>query len=224
MGIHLLWCVHGNEHIGTHDAIRNIFVTIAWDAGFHVGQEQLHVLPSTTFNFFHRWVDIVFTKNGIRTLINLVIVDPMWTYLFPRSCTIQGFVASNVVQAKERSNHNWHPTDQFLPLTIEIFDYLHKLANVFLHNYANAIWSLKGTKGFHFSTLVTFFCQKISITLQRMEASSILSQAIAIRLATSQLPPLQDTTPITMTDLLQAVDFWHVNMVDLSQAVGYGRA
>jgi len=55
-----------------------------------------------------------------------------------------------------------------------------------------------------------------------MQASSILSQVIAISLATSQLPPLQDTPPITTTDLLQVVDFQHVNMADLPQAIDYG--
>jgi hypothetical protein len=44
MGIHLLCCVHGNEHIRTHDAICNTLTTIAQDTGFHVGQKQLHVL------------------------------------------------------------------------------------------------------------------------------------------------------------------------------------
>jgi hypothetical protein len=52
MGIHLLHCVHGNEHIKTHDVIRDTFATIAQDVGFHVGQEQLHALLSTTFNSF----------------------------------------------------------------------------------------------------------------------------------------------------------------------------
>jgi len=78
---------------------------------------------------------------------------------------------------------------------------------VFLHDYANAIWSLKGTKGPHLSTLVIFFHQKTSITLQRIQVSSILNWAIAVGLATSQLPPLQNTPPITMADLLQAIDF-----------------
>jgi hypothetical protein len=50
MGIDFLRCVHDNAHIGTHDVIRDIFVTIARDADFHVGQEQLHALLSTTFN------------------------------------------------------------------------------------------------------------------------------------------------------------------------------
>jgi hypothetical protein len=39
MGIHFLRCAHGNEHIGTHDVIHNTFVTIVWNACFHVGWE-----------------------------------------------------------------------------------------------------------------------------------------------------------------------------------------
>jgi hypothetical protein len=53
-----------------------------------------------------------------------------------------------------------------------------------------------------FGALVSFLRQKISITLQRMQMSSILSRVVVIGLASSRLPPLQDTTPITMTDLL----------------------
>jgi hypothetical protein len=76
-----------------------------------------------------------------------------------------------------------------------------------LYNYANAIWSLKATEGPHLSSLVIFLCQKISITLQRMEMSSILRRTIAVGLVTSRLPPLQGTPPITTVDVLQVVDF-----------------
>jgi hypothetical protein len=91
----------------------------------------------------------------------------------------------DAIQARERSYHNQHPIDQFFPLAIEVFGCFHKHANVILHDCANAIWSLKGTKGLHISTLVTFLHQKVSITLQRMQTSSILSWAIAIGLANS---------------------------------------
>jgi hypothetical protein len=37
MGIHLLHCIHGNEGMGTHDAICDTFVAIVQDVGFHVG-------------------------------------------------------------------------------------------------------------------------------------------------------------------------------------------
>jgi hypothetical protein len=83
MGTHFLLCVHSNEHAGTHDAIHNTIVTITWNVGFHMGREQLHALPTTTFNSFHQWVDIMPTKDDIRTLVNIVIVNPTWTNLLP---------------------------------------------------------------------------------------------------------------------------------------------
>ncbi len=84
------------------------------------------------------------TKDGIRTLANVVIADPMWVELFLWSCATQRFAASDATQVKERSYHNQHPIDQFFPLAIKVFGCLHKHVNVFLHNCANAIWSLKG--------------------------------------------------------------------------------
>ncbi len=48
-----------------------------------------------------------------------------------------------------------------------------------------------------------------------MQAFSILSPTIAVGLAISQPPPLQNTPPITTADFLQAIDFWHVNKANL---------
>ncbi len=91
------------------------------------------------------------TKDGICTLTNVVIVNPMRANLLPWSCT---------TQAKENSYCNWHPTNQFLPLAIEIFDCLHKHVDVFIHDCANAIWSLKRTKGPSSFYLGHFFSSK----------------------------------------------------------------
>jgi len=79
---------------------------------------------------------------------------------------------------------------------------------VFLHNCANAIWSLKRPKGPHLFVLIIFFHQNFLITLPRMPISSILSWAVAINLAISWLPPLQDTPLIVTVNLLQMVNFW----------------
>jgi hypothetical protein len=190
-GIHFLRCVHNNEHIRTHDGICDTFVTIARNVGFHVRWEQLHALSSTTFNSSCRWVYIVFTKYGIHTLANVIIVNPTWADLLPRSCTTQGFVTLDAIQAKEKSYHNRHPTNQFFPLAIEVFGCLHKHADVFLHYCANAIWSLKVLEGPHFFTLIIFLCQKNSITLQKMQASSILSRVVVIGLTTPNFHPFR---------------------------------
>jgi hypothetical protein len=48
MGIHLLYCAHGNEHIETHHAVCDTFVAIVWDVGFHMEQKQLYALPSNS--------------------------------------------------------------------------------------------------------------------------------------------------------------------------------
>jgi hypothetical protein len=43
----------------------------------------------------------VFTKDGICTLVDVVIVNPTRTNLLPQSCAIQGFIAFNVAQVKK---------------------------------------------------------------------------------------------------------------------------
>jgi hypothetical protein len=214
MGIHFLRCVHGNKCTGIHNAIRDNFAVITQDANFHVGREQLHALPSTTFNSSCQWVDIVFNKDGICTLVDVVIANPTWTNLFPQSCAIQGFVAFDATQAKERSYCNWHPIDQFLPLAIDVFGCLHKDVDIFLHDCANAIWSLKAKRAFIFLLWSPFFINCFYHITKDASVFHLKSGGI-VGLATSQLPPLQNTSPITTTHLLQVVDFLHINMADL---------
>jgi hypothetical protein len=117
--------------------------------------------------------------------------------LLSRSCTTQGFVAYNAFQTKEWSYFDWHPANQFLPLPMEVFECLHKHVNVLLHNCANPIWSLKRPEGCPLFVLIIFHRQKNSIKLQRLQTSSILTRVVAIGLVTSQLPPLQNTSPIS---------------------------
>jgi hypothetical protein len=149
----------------------------------------------------------MFTKDDIHTLVDVVLVDPTRVDLFPWSCATQRFVVLDVAQTKKQCYCDWHLVDQFLLLAVDVFECLHKYANVFLHKCANAIWSLKGLEGLVLSILVSFFYQKNSITLQRLQASSILSRAIAVGLATSLLPPFFNTFAISTTDLLQAFNF-----------------
>jgi hypothetical protein len=76
-----LHCAHGNKCIRTHDAIHNIFVVIAQGNNFHVEWEQLYALLSNTFNFFCWQVDIMFTKDDIRTLVDkLTLCLPKMTF------------------------------------------------------------------------------------------------------------------------------------------------
>jgi hypothetical protein len=68
----------------------------------------------------------VLTKDDIRTLVDVVIANPMRIYFLPQFCAFQGFTTFDAVQAKEKRYHNQHPINQFFFLTIEIFGCLHK--------------------------------------------------------------------------------------------------
>jgi hypothetical protein len=53
---------------------------------FPCGVKQLHGLPSNTFNSFCQQVNIVFTKNNIHTIVDIIITHPTWMNLLLRFC------------------------------------------------------------------------------------------------------------------------------------------
>jgi len=213
IGVHFLCCTHDNELIGTHDEVCDTFVTFAWDVWnpcgtrtiTHTSFNNVPLLSSMSWHCVHqRWnshpswcCHCWSNTNGftLPILCNLKI------------CCLQ----SNSSQRKGYCDR--HPIDHFLLLTIEVFQCLDK--QVFLHDCANAMWNFKRLEGLPFSVLVTFLCQKISITLQRMQTSSILSRVIAIGLATSWLPHLQNAPPIPWLtsykeSIVETKRFWHL--------------
>jgi hypothetical protein len=80
-----------------------------------MGWKQLQTLPSTKFNFSYQWKDIVFAKDGIHTLANIIIAKLIKANLFLRSCATQWSLVFDVIQTKKKSYHDQHPIDQFLP-------------------------------------------------------------------------------------------------------------
>jgi hypothetical protein len=222
MGIDLLCCVHGNKRTWTHDVVRDTFATIVWDVGFHVGWKHLHAFLSNMFNSFRWQVNIVLTKDDIHTLIDIVIANLTQMDLLFWSCTTQGFVAYNAFQTKEQSYYDLHPTNQFLPLPMEVFGCLHKHANAFLHNCANAIQSLKRPNGFpffcisYFSSVKKFNHMAISILHLKLSGNHRLNY-FPISTPSKHISHLHDQLIASgqfliwknMIDLLQAVNFWH---------------
>ncbi len=63
MGIHFFRCVHGNEHIRTHDEVHDTFAAIVRNVIFHVGEnnscasvKHIQLLLSTSQHWVHqRW-------------------------------------------------------------------------------------------------------------------------------------------------------------------------
>jgi hypothetical protein len=73
--IHLLHCVHGGECNVTHDAICDSFISIVRDVNFHVSCKQTHVLLTPYLQWLWQQVNIVFIIDGIRALVDVIIVD-----------------------------------------------------------------------------------------------------------------------------------------------------
>jgi len=60
----------------SHNAFQDAFAFIMKDVGFHVLHEQIHILPLPYFESFHWRINIMLLIDYIRTLIDVVIVDP----------------------------------------------------------------------------------------------------------------------------------------------------
>ncbi len=76
---------------------------------------------------------------GIRTLVNVIIIDHARTYLVLCVASFCEVVIMVAIQAKERFYHNWHLTNAFLPLAIEVFDCLHQQVYNFFHRCVNMV-------------------------------------------------------------------------------------
>jgi len=96
------------------------------------------------FHSFHQQVNIVLTKDGNRTLVNVVIANPIGVDLFHQSCATRRFVTFKIVQAKKKSYHDRHPTDHFFPFVIELFGCLNKKVDMFLHSCMKPCGTSKG--------------------------------------------------------------------------------
>jgi hypothetical protein len=79
----------------------------------------------------------VLLVDGIHTLVDVIIIDPVQAYLVLCVVSFCEVVATMAIQAKERLYHNWHITNAFFPLTMEVFDCLHRQMYNFFHQYAN---------------------------------------------------------------------------------------
>jgi hypothetical protein len=66
----------------------------------------------------------------------------------------------------------------FLPFTIEIFDCLHQQVNNYFHQSSDMKWSTKCSNGPSLAFLHAFYKQRVSIALQRVEATSIFRHVV----------------------------------------------
>jgi hypothetical protein len=91
-------------------------------------------------------------------------------------------------QAMIMSYYNQHLKDDFIPLIIEIFICLHQQVNNFFHRFANMAWSMKGFRSFPLVIICSFYRQRVSMALRRIQVAIILHWVIvAIRHASYKI-------------------------------------
>lgn len=136
---------------------------------------------------------LFFRKWGARTLVDKSFVED----ILVRKFSWMGIM--NNTQIKTKTKLSKFPIKiSILPLSNEVFDYLHKQVDVFLQVCINNVWQMKSLEHSPLSILTTYFKQKIWIMLQKLQPSTILSWALLMRSTTSQFPLLTNPLPITI--------------------------
>jgi hypothetical protein len=71
-----------------------------------------------------------------------------------------------MTQTKDGFYRDQFLMDIFLPLAIEVFEFLHQQEDGFFHRCANMAWGAKGTRNFHLLVLHSFYKQGVVVALQ----------------------------------------------------------
>jgi len=128
LSTHLLWCLCRNERIITHDTFQDTIPTIVLESGTHVQREVSHLF----FRYTQWWMDILITKDGFWTLMDVIIANSIRTNMLQWTLMMITYVAMMAIQEKTWSYTKWAPCDDFIPLAIETYGCLHSCFDLFL--------------------------------------------------------------------------------------------
>ncbi len=94
----MLRCLWGIEHTTSHDTLQDTIVIIVLESGAHV-QKGFPPFPLP----YTKTMDIFITRNGFWTLVDVVIIDSIYTKLMQCASTMIAHATIVVVQDK----HNY---------------------------------------------------------------------------------------------------------------------
>ncbi|CAM6086617.1 unnamed protein product [Calypogeia fissa] len=167
--------------------------------------EQTHVLPTVDGIPDRRWADIVFSRAGVRALVDVVVAYPTGASMVSSAAHIPEHASSHAARLKEEAYAVRHSGDLFYPFAVEVFGALHPALDRLLRSTAALYVEQRPYPPV--SVVTAFLRQRVSIVLQRAQAFTIQRRAKAIRFRASRHVPLVDP-PLTFTaDLYQALQF-----------------
>jgi len=160
----------------THDTLLDIVVTIVLENGAHVQKEVSHLFP----HHIQQQVDILITRYGFWTLMDVIIVDP--TCINMVQWTLTMITHATLMDAEEKTWSYVKRTlsKDFIPLAIETYGCFHFHFNSFLITCAqNTIvrhqWSYLNP-----SMFISHYQQHLSIALQQAQTITIFQWAVAL--------------------------------------------
>lgn len=108
----------------------------------------------------------------------VVVGDPFHQELVTQTSAQMGVTKScRAVALKEEKYVGWPSSDLFLPFAVEVFSHLRpQFAGVL----QQAAWDLHARSGAPLSVLTDHFCQRISVTLQQVQALAVHGCFLAV--------------------------------------------
>jgi hypothetical protein len=98
---------------------------------------KFRVFSPPALQFLHCQINIVLSIDGVHTLTNIVITNPIRVDLVSQVVLFHGIVTTVMVYAKDGLYHDQFPIDMFFPLVVKVFGCVHQHAKGFLYQCAN---------------------------------------------------------------------------------------
>ncbi|CAM6094221.1 unnamed protein product [Calypogeia fissa] len=151
--------------------------------------------------FSRMWVDIVFSRAGVRALADVVVANPTEASMVASTAHIPGHAA----WLKEEAYAIRHSGDLFYPFAVEVFGALHPALDRFLRSTTALCVERRPYPPV--SVVTAFLRQRVFVALQRAQAFTIQRRVEAVGFRASRYVLLLDP-PLTFTeDLYQALQF-----------------
>ncbi len=176
-GQHLLRCSRGGERTLTHDGIRDALYFILRDSGFSVRREARGIFPLREGETEGRVMDLVTAdpQGGPRLLVDVTVADPIRSAA--ESAVERGHAARVAEAAKAAKYADHSPDDTLIPAAVETFGCFGGPFDRLLRMCARRTAALRvadeGQVGEEASRLLTYYRQRISVSLQRSQARAI---------------------------------------------------
>ena len=156
---------------GRHDRVRDVIFHEAQEGAFNPTKEMPGLIPGSQSRpadvYIEDWVD------GSKTCFDISVISPTQEGIIDRACETAGSALEMRKTSKNRNHfNNCRASGKlFLPLVVETFGGWDLGATKILKKIANSAASRKGTA---YTVEVKLFFQKISVALQRGNATLLL--------------------------------------------------